>query len=122
MLPVRWLDREFFVQLEEMDAVIARSVAVARCRHCDGPLQRADYQRKPRGALVAGAGEAFTRRHSLCCGRRGCRRRALPPSVRFLGRHVYLEVVVVLAMVFVQRVAATLGAAVAGTGIPRRTL
>jgi hypothetical protein len=40
-----------------------------------------------RGGLVAAAGEAFTRRHSLCCGHRGCRKRGLPPSLRFLGRH-----------------------------------
>jgi hypothetical protein len=121
MLPAEGLDREFFVRLEEMDGAIARAVAAARCRHCDGPLHRADYQRKPRGALVAAAGDEFRRRHSLCCGRRGCRRRALPPSLRFLGRRVYLEVVVVLAAAFAQAMASA-AAAVKAAGVPRRTL
>jgi hypothetical protein len=35
-------------------------------------------------------------RHSFCCGREGCRKRHTPPSVRFLGRRVYVGVVVVL--------------------------
>jgi hypothetical protein len=115
------LDREFFARLEKMDMAIASAVAAARCQHCDGPLHQGNYQRKPRGALIAGAGEAFTLRHSLCCGRRGCRKRALPPSVRFLGRRVYLEVVVVLAAAFVQAVA-SLGKAATACGVPRRTL
>ncbi len=59
-------------------------MAAKGCPGCEGPLHRGDYERKPRGALVAAASEAFRVRHSLCCG--WCRRRALPPSVRFLGR------------------------------------
>jgi hypothetical protein len=118
MLPARGLDREFFARLVRMDVEIAGAVAAARCQHCGGPLHQGNYQRKPRGGLIAGAGEAFTVRYSLCCGRRGCRKRALPPSVRFLGRRVYLEVVVVLAVAFVQAV----GRAVAASGVPRRTL
>jgi hypothetical protein len=121
MLPAHGLDREFFARLVEMDAEIAAAVAAGRCPHCEGPLHKGNYQRKPRGALVSGAGEAFTLRYSLCCGRRGCRRRSLPPSVRFLGRRVYLEVVVVLAVAFVQAVA-SLGRAVTASGVPRRTL
>jgi hypothetical protein len=35
-------------------------------------------------------------RFSLCCGRDGCRRRVLPPSVRFWGRRVYWAPVVLL--------------------------
>ena len=35
-------------------------------------------------------------RFSLCCGRAGCRRRVLPPSVRFWGRRVYWAPVVLL--------------------------
>lgn len=105
-----------------MDEVIAAAVAAGRCRHCEGPLHRGDYRRKPRGALLAAAGEAFTRRHSLCCGRRGCRRRALPPSLRFLGRRVYLEVVVVVASMIAQAVAMTARTAITATGVPLRTL
>ncbi len=33
---------------------------------------------------------------SFCCARRDCRKRATPPSFRFLGRKVYLGAVVVL--------------------------
>jgi|CXWL01.1.fsa_nt_gi hypothetical protein len=121
MLPSQGLDREFFARLEKMDAAIASAVAAARCRHCAGPLHQGNYHRKPRGGLVSGAGEALTLRYSLCCGRRGCRKRALPPSVRFFGRRVYLEVVVVLASAFAQLVA-SLQRAVAASGVPRRTL
>jgi|RhiMetdeSRZDD1v2_1073273.scaffolds.fasta_scaffold204789_3 hypothetical protein len=121
MLPARGLDREFFAGLDKMDAAIASAVRAAGCRHCEGPLHQGNYQRKPRGALISGAGEAFTVRYSLCCGRRGCRKRSLPPSVRFLGRRVYLEVVVVLAVAFVQAVGAV-GRAVTASGVPRRTL
>ena len=35
-------------------------------------------------------------RLSFCCARRDCRKRATPPSLRFLGRKVYLGAVVVL--------------------------
>ncbi len=111
---------EFFARLEKIDEAIAAAVAACRCQHCQGPLHRSDYQRKPRGALLARTGEAFTIRHSLCCGRRGCRKRATPPSLRFLGRRVYLEVVVIVASMVAQAMA--MPAAIAVTGIPERTL
>ena len=50
--------------------------------------------RKPRGLEQVEGGE--NRRHSFCCGREGCRKRHTPRSVRFLGRRVYVGVVVVL--------------------------
>jgi hypothetical protein len=121
MMHLRRLTVEFFASLERLDMMIAAKVAEGRCQHCGGPLHQGNYQRKPRGGRIAPTGEAFTRRHSLCCGRRGCRKRALPPSLRFLGRRVYLEVVVVLASVLLQ-VLATARAAVAASGIPLRTL
>jgi hypothetical protein len=34
---------------------------------------------------------------SFCCDQEGCRRRHTPPSVRFLGRKVYLGAVVLVA-------------------------
>jgi hypothetical protein len=112
---------EFFEKLAEFDEKIARAVAAGGCVHCGGPLHRGDYERKPRGGLIAEAGEGFTLRHSLCCGREGCRKRALPPSLRFLGRRVYLEAVVLLATVHAT-VAATMSEARAATGVPVRTL
>ena len=113
---------EFFARLEKMDEAIAAAVAACRCQHCQGPLHRSDYQRKPRGALLAGTGEAFTIRHSLCCGRRGCRKRATPPSLRFLGLRVYLEVVVIVACMVAQAMVMTARAAITFTGVPLRTL
>ena len=113
---------EIFARLERMDAAIAAAVAAGRCRHCEGPLHRGDYRRKPRGALLAAAGEGFALRYSLCCGRRGCRKRSLPPSLRFLGRRVYLEAVVVVASMIAQAVEVTARTAIAVTGTPLRTL
>jgi hypothetical protein len=121
MLPDLRLEEEFFRRLVVWDAELARRVADARCPHCGGPLHRANYMRKPRGGQLAETGEALWLRHSLCCGREGCRRRSLPPSLRFLGRRVYLEAVVLLASVVVQ-LEATLRAAAARTGVPGRTL
>jgi hypothetical protein len=121
MMPYAALDEEFFAKVLEFDQRVAAAVAERRCSHCGGPLHRSNYRRKPRGGLIAEAGEAFAVRLSLCCGREGCRKRATPPSLRFLGRRVYLEVVVLLAS----------SAAVAtrflkevheATGVPVRTL
>ena len=63
--------------------------------YCGGPLHCAHYLRKPRGG-PPDLEEAFEVRFSLCCGRPGCRRRVLPPSVRFWGRRVYWAPVLLL--------------------------
>lgn len=86
-----------FAALTEMDAHIAVAVAAQGCPFCKGPLHVANYHRKPRGGRLAAPGEQYPLRYSLCCGRRGCRKRVLPASLRFLGRRVYLEVVVILS-------------------------
>jgi hypothetical protein len=112
------LDVEYFATLMRADERIAAAVAKAGCPLCGGPLHVANYQRKPRGDTMALEGEAFTLRLGLCCGRQGCRRRVLPPSLRFLGRRVYLEVVVV----FVTAWAQVAGAARVATGASARTL
>lgn len=62
---------------------------------CGGVLHSARFRRKPRGA-PAGIGEDYHWRLSLCCSVHGCRQRKTPPSLRFLGRKVYLGAVVVL--------------------------
>jgi len=62
---------------------------------CGGRLHCANYPRKP----CSGCGnlpKSYGYRLSFCCDRDGCRKRATPPSVRFLGRKVYLAAVVVL--------------------------
>jgi hypothetical protein len=86
-----------FEVLTQIDARIAADVAARGCPFCGGPLHVANYERKPRGGRLVSHGEPYTRRCSLCCGRRGCRKRVLPASMRFLGRRVYLEAAVVLA-------------------------
>jgi len=59
-------------------------------------LHAAPFPRKPRGGpAVLPAG--YDRRHSFCCDVDGCRKRVTPPSVRFLGRRVFVGAVVVLA-------------------------
>jgi hypothetical protein len=114
------LGREFFSRLMQQDEAIARQVAGADCPECGGPLHRADYDRKPRGGVIARAGEEFVRRFSLCCGREGCRKRATPPSLRFLGRRVYLGAVVLVVSIAAQALA-TAAAIKATTGVPART-
>ena len=62
---------------------------------CGGRLHSANYPRKPRGGCK-NLPESYSHRLSFCCERDGCRKRSTPPSVRFLGRKVYLGAVVVL--------------------------
>lgn len=62
---------------------------------CGGRLHRADYDRKPRGG-PSDLGLEYGKRLSFCCALEGCRSRKTPPSVRFLGRRVYLGAVVLL--------------------------
>lgn len=111
---------EFFAALVEFDRKTAELVAEGGCRLCEGPLHWGNYERKPRGGLMAAAGEEFLTRFSLCCGCEGCRRRATPPSVRFLGRRVYLGAVVLVACVIAQALE-TAEAIWKATGVPART-
>jgi hypothetical protein len=115
------LGREFFVLLEQADARTVERAIAEGCAVCGGPLHHADFARKPRGGWIAPEGEGLVKRFSLCCGREGCRKRLTPPSLRFLGRRVYLGVVVIVASL----VAQALGAARAlrqKTGVPARTV
>jgi hypothetical protein len=111
---------EFFGLLVRVDEAVLRRVAAEGCPRCAGRLHRSDYDRKPRGALIAPAGEAFVRRFSLCCGREGCRKRATPPSVRFLARRVYLGAVVIVASMVALALRAA-GEIRRQTGVPART-
>lgn len=62
---------------------------------CGGALHQSNYPRKPRG-LPSEYDALFQTRFSFCCARDGCRRRRTPPSVRFLGRRVYVGLIVLL--------------------------
>jgi len=88
-------DASFYQSLFQLDQAIAADVQAAGCRHCGGRLHVADYPRKPRGVRSA-LDETYQYRLSFCCATDGCRRRTTPPSVRFLGRKVYLGVVIIL--------------------------
>lgn len=90
-------DFNFHAWLLGLDTEAAQQTRLQGCPRCGGPLYAAHYARKTRGlgpdALKAGRYEV---RLSLCCGREGCRARATPPSVRFLGRRVYAAVAVLV--------------------------
>jgi hypothetical protein len=112
---------EFFEALIEFDRVVAEGVQREGCPDCGGPLHRGDYERKPRFGLLWGEVESFGTRFSFCCGREGCRHRRTPPSLRFLGRRVYVGAVVILASIVVwTQMAASKASRV--TGVPGRTL
>jgi len=89
-------DRRVYELLEKVDRELALKAQAGRCEHCGGPLHRGDYPRKPRG------GPEWEKRYSFCCSREDCRKRKTPPSVRFLGRKVYVGVVVVLVSAMTQ--------------------
>lgn len=81
--------------LAKFDEDLALQLRAGGCR-CGGRLHSARYPRKPRGG-PADLSASYEWRWSFCCAVDGCRRRVTPPSVRYLGRRVYLGVVVVLA-------------------------
>jgi len=90
-------DRTFFANLTRLDQDLAAEVHAHGCP-CGGRLHKANYPRKPRGG-PAELDPAYDRRLSFCCDQDGCRRRATPASLRFLGRRVYLGSVVVLVSI-----------------------
>lgn len=107
--------------LPKIDADLAAKARAAGCSACGGRLDVANYPRKPRG--VDALGEDYDLRASFCCAVEGCRRRCTPPSVRFLGRKVYLGAVVVLASALLHGPSKTAVAKLSALlGINRRTL
>lgn len=88
-------DARFYQRLFLIDQQIGNETQAAGCPYCGGALHRADYPRKPRG-IRSVLDNTYESRLSFCCAREGCRRRTTPASVRFLGRKVYLGVIVIL--------------------------
>ena len=88
-------DGRLYDLLQRLDEDLAAEQRALGCPRCGAVLHWACYPRKPRGVPRESI-PAYGRRLSLCCARRDCRRRATPPSVRFLGPKVYLGAVVVL--------------------------
>lgn len=96
MIPPEVLHRQsLFSLLYKIDQDLAERARARRCPFCGGRLHCAHYPRKPRGG-PPDLREVFEVRFSLCCSRDGCRRRVLPPSVRFWNRRVYWAPVVLL--------------------------
>jgi hypothetical protein len=87
-------DASLYEALWNLDQELAAKARAQGCP-CGGRLHSANYPRKPRGG-PANLDPAYDLRLSFCCAEEGCRRRITPPSVRFLGRRVYLGVAVVL--------------------------
>lgn len=85
----------FWDFLYEVDRDLAETRRKQGCPCCRGRLDSANYPRKPRGG-PDNLPEVYRLRLSFCCDRDGCRKRVTPPSVRFLGRKVYLAAIVVL--------------------------
>jgi hypothetical protein len=77
--------------LLRVDADLARMAKAAGCR-CRGALHVSNYPRKPRCPWTLPDGCDL--RLSFSCAI--CRKRTTPPSALFLGRKVYLAVVVAL--------------------------
>ena len=84
----------FWSFLLSVDRDIAECARLKACP-CGGRLHCANFPRNPGGCPDA-LPEGFGQRLSFCCDRDGCRKRVTPPSVRFLGRKVYLAAIVVL--------------------------
>ena len=84
----------FWSFLLAVDQDLAEETRKKACA-CGGRLHSANYPRKPRGTAVQ-LPERECLRLSFCCDRDGCRKRATPPSVRFLGPKVYLGAIVIL--------------------------
>lgn len=90
-------DARLYELLLRVDVDLAREAQGRRCGPCGGRLHVSNYPRKPRGEeLPKALSDAYALRLSFSCGEEGCRRRTTPPSVRFLGRRVYLAAIVVL--------------------------
>lgn len=93
---IRFLaDTKLFDFLFQRDLELAATFRKQDCPFCGGKLHQGNYRRKPRGG-PEGSGPELAVRLSFCCAEENCRRRATPPSLRFLGRRVYFGVVFLL--------------------------
>lgn len=86
-----------FRLLHRIDVDLASKHQEAGCPYCGGRLHYSIYKRKPRGGPPDIPDECLVRL-SLCCSGSACRRRTLPPSVLFMGRHVYWKAVILVVV------------------------
>ena len=87
-------DAKFHDLLLAVDRDLADACRTEGCA-CGGRRHMARYARKARGRPCR-LGPEHDQRFSFCCAVDGCRSRATPPSLRFLGRRVYVATIVVL--------------------------
>ena len=97
MLPELSQKSKLYSLLHRIELNLVKQTIHARCPHCGGPLHHSNYMRKPRGG-PEDLPEKLLVRYSLCCGRQGCRKRTLPPSVLFMGRRVYWANVILVVV------------------------
>ena len=115
-------DARFHHQLLAFDQDLSEVTRAAGCKPCGGKLHSARFSRKPRGVPL-GLDEQYRRRFSFCCAVDGCRARATPASLRFLGRKVWLATVVTLITAMQQGATAGRARQLSTTlGIDRHTL
>lgn len=87
----------FITELLKIDAKEAEAFQKKGCRYCHGQLDRANYDRKPRGfGPNIQLTKMQSRRHSFCC--RKCRKRQSPKSVLFLWYKWYVHPSVMLTL------------------------
>jgi hypothetical protein len=122
MSHVALVDTRVWLLLLSADRELAAEARAKGCP-CGGALHSARYRRKPRRGLPVELRGEYGWRESLCCAREGCRRRTTPPSLRFLGRRVYLAALVVLVSAMTGGVTAKRAAAMRSlVGVSIRTL
>jgi hypothetical protein len=93
LCPTSFFDARFWMLLFRIDEDLARETREGPCPFCGEVLHGAAWRRKPRGADLP---EEQSLRFSFCCSGDRCRRRVTPPSLRFLGRKVFVGVMVIL--------------------------
>ncbi len=99
MYPVHVPSESVLRAMAALDRQIAQETRDLGCRHCGARLHSAPWRRKPRGG--PDLPDHCNTRWGLCCGT--CRKRTLPRSVLFCGRHVYLKAVMLLVVAARQR-------------------
>lgn len=93
---------KFYQLLFFIDKDLAERIRQNACPFCGASLHSSNYSRKPRGG-PGNLPDELSIRHSLCCSAEKCRRRVLPPSVRFWDRKVYWSAVILVTIVLQQQ-------------------
>jgi len=83
--------------LLKFDEDLAAAMRRGRCQICGGRLDQDHFPRKPRVPTWIKLPDEYDWRFSYSCAVDGCRKRHTPPSARFLGRRIYVGMIVLLA-------------------------